>query len=230
MTDAELMRVRFETDYIFDERGRMLRSNSPDALPAPRLLLGRTASSNVFRLGHQVPEALASRLTGIIEREPVNSDLRASPAGLDALRSEMAAHAPIEREGGGPAYRFPDALTRSHEVIAVSAPNNAHVARDTFPWVLEPGWQPCFAVVRDGVAVSVCFSSRLGRQAAEAGVETLPEFRGRGYAAAVTSAWGEAIRRMGLIPLYSTSWDNRASQGVAHRVGLIMFGSDMHWA
>ena len=229
MDDAELMRVRFEADYVHDGRGRMLRSNSPDAFPAPRLLLGRTASGNVYRFGHHMPDALAHRLAAIIERGPVASDLRTPPAGLDALRAELAAHAPIEREGSGPAYRYPDALLRSQDVIPVSATENAGVARDTFSWVLDPAWQPCFAVVRDGVAVSVCCSSRVGRQAAEAGVETLPDFRGRGYAVAVTTAWGDAIRSMGLIPLYSTSWDNLASQGVARRVGLIMFGADMHW-
>jgi hypothetical protein len=228
MDDGELMRVRVETGFTYDGRGRMLRTNEPDGRPAPRLFLGRTRSGYIYRLGHAVPDVLARRLAEVIEREPFAGAVRMPPAGVDAVREALAGHAPIAGEGGGPAYRFPDALVRPPDVIPITA-DDAHLVQDTFPWVILAGWQPCFAMVRDGAAVSVCFSSRIGTQAAEAGVNTLPEFRGRGYAAAVTAAWGAAIRDRRLIPLYSTAWDNLASQGVARRVGLSMFGADMHW-
>jgi len=61
-------------------------------------------------------------------------------------------------------------------------------------------------------------------------VETLPEFRGHGYAAAVTAAWGLAVQAAGGIPLYTTSWENVASQGVARSLGLRMYGVDLWWA
>jgi RimJ/RimL family protein N-acetyltransferase len=62
----------------------------------------------------------------------------------------------------------------------------------------------------------------------EAGVETVPTFRGRGFAAQVVAAWVGAVREMGFVPLYSTSWENEASRSVARKLSLIQFGSDLH--
>jgi hypothetical protein len=49
-------------------------------------------------------------------------------------------------------------------------------------------------------------------QATHAGVETPPAFRGHGYAVIATAAWAQGMRDRGVIPLYGTSWTNRASQ------------------
>lgn len=84
------------------------------------------------------------------------------------------------------------------------------------------------AVVEDGRAVAVCSSVRITDVAREAGVETAAGFRGRGYAAKVVAAWAAAVQRIGAIPLYSTSWNNTASQAVARKLGLRMFGADLH--
>jgi predicted GNAT family acetyltransferase len=62
----------------------------------------------------------------------------------------------------------------------------------------------------------------------EGGVETLPSHRGRGLAAEVVAAWAAAVRADGRIPLYSTSFGNRASQAVARKPGLIRYGTDLH--
>lgn len=233
MDDRELMGIRADTGYTCDARGRMRRTNEPreeDRPPAPRLFLGRTLAGHVVRFGAAVPDALVRRLEAIIERQPPVADLYAPPAALIAVREALARHAPVTGEWGGPAYRFPESIARTGEVVRLTDANR-DLVRNTYPWlhVEVADWQPCFAVVRDGAAVSVCFSSRMGTDAAEAGVDTLPAFRARGYAAAVTAAWGAATRASGRIPLYSTRWDNLASQGVARRIGLIMFGADTKW-
>ncbi len=230
MDDRDLMAIRADTDFTYDARGRMLRSNEPceeARRPAPRLFLGRTMAGHVVRVGATAPDALARQLEAIIARQPPAGDLHAPPAALAMVREALARHAPITAEGGGPAYRFPASIAQPGEVIQLTNANRALV-HETYPWLYDElaDWQPCVAVVRDGAAVSVCFSSRIGVGAAEAGVDTLSAFRGRGHAAAVTAAWSTAIRASGRIPLYSTAWENLASRGVARRVGLVMFGAD----
>jgi hypothetical protein len=225
--DRDLMAIRVATLYRFDGRGRLIESNEPNGQPAPRLFFGRTMAGDVVRFGASLPNEVAGWLEEIIEREPPVTDLSEAPVSLDAIRAALSRHAPIESEGGGPAYRFPETISVPDYVVQLTDANR-ELARETFPWLYHelPSWWPGFAVVQDGVAVSVCFSSRIGTEANEAGVETLADYRGRGYAAAVTAAWGAAIREAGRVPLYSTSWGNVASQSVARRLGLVMFGAD----
>lgn len=232
MNDRELMEIRADTLFTYDARGRMLQSNEPreqDRRPAPRLFLGRTRDGHVVRVGSTVPDSLTRRLAEIIAREPLADDLHTLPAAVEALRDALARYAPVTEESG-PTYRFPSEIAPPGAVIRLTNANRA-LLRMTFSWLYGTveDWQPCFAVVHDGAAVSVCFSSRAAARAAEAGVETLPDFRGRGYASAVTAAWGAAVREQGRVPLYSTGWENFASQGVARRVGLIPFGVSMSW-
>ena len=62
----------------------------------------------------------------------------------------------------------------------------------------------------------------------EAGVETHPEFRGRGYAVRVTRAWASLVMDAGYLPLYSTSWENHASRLVSAKLGLVQYASTFH--
>ena len=100
--------------------------------------------------------------------------------------------------------------------------------------------QPCVALVEHGHAVSLCCCARspgtsavaaeacVSPEAAEASVETAPGHRGRGYATRTVAAWARSVQAQGLLPLYSTSWENRASRSVARRLGLIPYGEDLH--
>ena len=87
---------------------------------------------------------------------------------------------------------------------------------------------PYLAIIADSQMVSICQSVRLSSRAHEAGVDTLVGYRRRGYATSVVAAWALAVRASNRIPLYSTSWDNMASQGVAQRLGLVQYGVDYH--
>jgi RimJ/RimL family protein N-acetyltransferase len=82
--------------------------------------------------------------------------------------------------------------------------------------------------VQDGRAISICRSVRIGPQAHEAGIETLPQHRGNGYAPIVASAWATTVNEIGCIPFYSTSWNNLASQAVARKLGMRPYGVTFH--
>lgn len=228
MDDGDLMRIQAETLFTYDGRGRMVLDNVLDGGPAPRLFVGRALSGDVVRFGEALPETVVRRLDALLEREPPAGDLRAAPSV--ALRDVLAAHAPVAAHGGGPAYCFPAAIPQPADIVLVTDAN-ASLVEHTFPRLFpNPATRrQCVAVVRDGAAVSICLSSRIGARATEAEVETLPDFRGRGYAAAVTAGWALIVQAAGAIPLYCTSWENLASQGVARRLGLSMYGADWYW-
>jgi hypothetical protein len=230
MEDHALMDIRADTLFTYDARGRMVGTNEPDSRPAPRLFVGRTMGGHVVRLGAMVPDDVARQLTEVLERQPAGDGLAIPPGMRAALRAALARHGPLKGEGGGPAYRFPESIVRPGGAVEVTDATLA-VVRDTHPWLYRDlsTFGPCFAVLRDGVAASICFSSRIGAGALEAGLFTLPEYRGCGYAVAVTAAWGAAVSASGRVPLYSTAWENVASRGVARRVGLRMFGTDASW-
>lgn len=63
---------------------------------------------------------------------------------------------------------------------------------------------------------------RRSPHAAEAGLDTHEDHRGKGYALEVTSAWTKATRQQDWLPIYSTSWDKR----VAEKFNVIHYASD----
>jgi RimJ/RimL family protein N-acetyltransferase len=133
----------------------------------------------------------------------------------------------VERQWGGPAYRFPEALPQAPQAIRFSETDGALLERDFPEWVGDvPYRQPFLALWVDGRVVSVCCSVRIGPRLHEAGVETRQAARGKGFAPLVVAAWAGAVRQVGACPVYSTRWDNIASQSVATRLGLIPFGID----
>lgn len=231
--DLALMDLRADGNFVRDDRGRLLRTNEPRAdarQPAPRLFLGRTGLGHVVRFGATVPAGLADELGALFARDLAPGDTALPPATSAAVRAILERDSPVVAAIGGPAYRFPASLPCGGGAVRLTAGNRA-LLRVTYPWLYDEleDWQPCFAAVDGDRAVSVCFSSRIGPATAEAGLDTLPDHRRRGHAVAVTAAWAAAVRASGRVPLHSTAWSNLASQGVARRLGLVMFGEEATW-
>jgi hypothetical protein len=141
----------------------------------------------------------------------------------------LSAHAPIQSKWFGPAFSIPRQSQASCQSVKIEV-DNSLLLRESMPdWLPDvPYQQPFFAQVVSNQAVAVCASVRITDIAHEAGVETLENHRRKGHAAAVVSAWANAVWAVGAIPLYSTSFENKASQEVAAKLDMLNYGVDYH--
>ncbi|HUP87006.1 MAG TPA: GNAT family N-acetyltransferase [Acidimicrobiales bacterium] len=182
--------------------------------------------------GSSIPPVEADRLcrdlraSSIAEAEPL--------AVLDEVQPAMAAlGGQVRQIEGGPVYEFGPAWQRStttHRVV--TSDTVATFLRCPRSWD-EDEWSelmaerlgPWAAVVVDGETVSLTHTPRaVLPNAAECGVWTHPDFRGRGLAAAATSAWADLVEAEGRLRFYSTDHRNAASRKVTERLRLRHLG------
>jgi RimJ/RimL family protein N-acetyltransferase len=229
LDELELMRLRLAVDYTFDERGRMLKTNEPldvARADAPDLVVGFAGGQRILLAGAGLADDLVDRLNAIPTAHIAEDQASTHVAHIERL----LASAGQWTRGGGPVYRFSDTPSPNEMAVEITEENRDILSKH-FHWLDDEfgGWGTAFAAVRDGVAVSLCFSSRLDDRSAEAGLETVPGYRGQGLAALVTQSWAASVHASGRIPFYSTSFDNTASQAVARKLGLIQIGEDYSW-
>ena len=227
--DRQLMRLHVEALFTHDAEGQLVRVNEPDGAPAPRFFLGRTVDGAVWRFRHDVDHDLRRELEAAAEDDVLQEHALDSPTGPSRYEDILARFAPVQRTWVGPAFCFPQELPTTIGTILVTEGNARLLHPLLQPWVPDVRLcQPMFVLTVDGHAAAVCGSVRRTSMAHEAGVETAPPYRGRGYASQVVIAWARAVRDMGRVALYSTSWQNEASRAVARKLALIHFGSDLH--
>ena len=231
VSNKELMKIQVEALFTQNENGYLQHINEPTgaAEPAPRFFWGFTNEGSIYRFRHDLPDNVVAQLKAVAAAEPLSMDSQKIPTGHRQFEDILQSHAPIERVWIGPAYRFPERITLPTNVVRLSSENAELLKEDFVEMVSElDNSQPYLAIIADSQAVSICRSVRLSSRAHEAGVDTLVGYRRRGHAASVVAAWALAVRALNRIPLYSTSWDNVASQGVARRLGLVQYGVDYH--
>lgn len=230
-SDRELMKIQVEVLFTQDENGCLQRINEPlgDAKPAPRFFFGCTNEGPICKFRHDLPDNIVTQLKEVAVAEPMSLNSQKIPSGHRQFEDILQSHAPIERVWIGPAYRFPEQIAPPTNVVRLS-PTNVDFLKGNFAEMVSElnSLQPYLAVIEDSQAVSICRSVRSSSRAHEAGIDTLAGYRRRGYATSVVAAWALAVRALNLIPLYSTSWDNVASQRVAQRLGLVQYGVDYH--
>ncbi|MCH4570294.1 GNAT family N-acetyltransferase [Bacillus sp. ES1-5] len=221
-SELELIAIQVEVLFVHNQVGKMKCVNEQGNPKAPRFFLGRTREGSITRYHCDLDDETVNKIEKLI-REPSNHIEIAKVIGV--LNEERT----VENIWMGPAFMFSNNLHKPTRTIQITE-KNKELLRENFPNLIEQmEWrQPYFAIVENERVVSICCSARSTPIAAEASVETLAEFQGNGYGTDVVTAWAISIQEEKRIPLYSTSWDNYASQAVARKLKLINYGMNLH--
>ena len=231
MSALDLMSLHIDALFAHDDRNRMTAVNDIDRGSAPRLFLGRTVEGNIWRFRHDLSPDLVAKLEAVLEAEPIPTDLTAEAQTFRRLHRALSRDRAVEQIWGGPAWTFLGPITLPDDINVQRVTSDWEITGERFQWLVDEleYCEPCCAILnKEGKIASLCHSSRNTPLAAEAGVETLERYRGRGYGKAVVASWARAVRAEGRTPLYSTSWDNGPSQALARSLGLTLYGSDLH--
>ena len=223
--------------YVCNRNGRLLYIREPgydesELDPAPRFWMGRTLVGNIWRFRHDLPDNLVYDLETLCRDEPLAADLVEPPRVEREIRAILNDHAPVKQEESGPTYWIPESAQTFQQDARLLTEANVQLLEKHFPWkktTLSSGnLGPLTMTVDKESAMSICYCARITGDVAEAGVETVADSCGKGFASAAVAAWATAVRQCGLLPLYSTSWTNPASLGVARKAGMVHYGDD--WA
>lgn len=212
--------LHLQTLFFIDADGRISGTREPGQRPGPLFSLIRGKTCNAWAVRADVSPDIAEEINYFAQEEPTVSDFRTVPVHAERYKSLLEG-----RPDSGTAFMFPNSIARADGTVLLK--DIQLLERNFHGWneseISER--KPIFGSVEEGYAVSICFCARRSKTAAEAGLETAVEFRGRGLGPRVTAAWALAIRASGRTPLYSTSWCNRASLAVARKLRLVAYAS-----
>jgi hypothetical protein len=236
-----LLQLGNKTGFLLTSSGRIERVSDPDRSAGPRLNFSGCAQGNAVLVRYDVPDSLASKLLAAAAQEPPWGDPERDPACAGELIALLSTARPVTSVEVGVNYRLPNAQPYAHGFPIVRSNSAegamlaARFAKDGMPTaMIDAGfrsiadlWPPwCIARERDDVA-SIAFAARLADRGAAIGVYTFPEFRGRGFAAAVTAAWSSLAILKDRVLFYGARRDNRSSRRVIERLKLPLIGGSL---
>lgn len=239
--DLQLLHAEVKTSLVMSGSDRIERTNDPDCSPGPRVSIAGCPLGNIIRVRRDVPEPIALRLLAIGAQERPWRDPFVLPRCVGRFIDLLSVEQPVATVAPHVIYQLPNRSNYAHPgmIVRGDSPEGAQMierfAERGLPRpMVDAGfksvgdfWEPwCVAVEHDEIA-AIAFAARLGEIGAEIGVYTFPNFRARGFAAAVTASWSSLPSLESRALFYSTSRSNRSSQRVAARLGLRMIGASV---
>ena len=238
---AALLALQAATMFVLSPAGRILRLNSPDEVAPPLMYLAGGKDGWIARLRHDVDDATAAAIETLASQEPPVTAPGASPRYAERYRELLGLHEPLTDRNFGPIHLLPHGTAWKSDAATVAQGTAegrallARLAKDGMPpSLVEAGftspadfWEPWCVALSGGEIASIAFAARLGPSAADVGVHTMRDFRGQGFAAAVTAAWSALPMLKERTMFYSTHRDNLSSQRVIARLGLPFLGESM---
>jgi ribosomal protein S18 acetylase RimI-like enzyme len=225
LTDIELFEVAVEMSM--DDRRRL------DGVCG--IVIATTGNESRLYIGSEVLDALVPVLADAFDKAPMPSSLTLEPAAISAVRELLApACSPLSLNAS--LYYVVESPLRveirtcivrsdSSEAQSLTNLNPGNWAKGEWQELVDGDLGPWAMALVDGRVVSICHTPRpMSDRAAECGVWTHPDYRGRGYASEVTAVWADILRPSGRYLFYSTLPENLASQRVADRLQLRPIG------
>lgn len=225
-TDIELLRREMDTLWGTDLYGRPSHSQ-------PLVAVAVAGGSRYVRLSCSLPFEVRRRLDQLDPQEA-----ESSPEALIERFRELLPFA-ASGYGGGPSYVFEGKRIPETDIsgLRIVSSDDADIeflrAVRPDPWWEVEEWDdflagrigPWAVGVREGRVAALCHTPVASSVAAEAGVWTHPDERGRGWAGLVTSEWARVAGKEFETLFYSARFDNVASQAVARKLGLRPIGA-----
>ena len=216
--------------YTYNKDGFITVKNLSSGHQQPRFHLMRSHQIVKCCFREDMPHKLISTLQNHVASEPLSVDLLSLPIFYDSYKTLLEGDEPISAIWSGPVYHVPSINEQTPKEYIEINHNNRHLLSEGFEnWAhgIEHR-QPTIAILKDGKIAAICASVRTTQEAHVAGVETLPKYKNKGFAKTAVKRWSQAVQTLGKTALYSTSWENKASQGLANSLGLEFVGADFH--
>ncbi|MCL2006828.1 MAG: GNAT family N-acetyltransferase [Treponema sp.] len=226
MPERELLEIRIRTLFTLSPESKLLSINEPSTIPkpAPRLYIGKTIDDTkidgkiIYYFGKDVLRETIEELKSFLERESALNESKL----IDFQDEYLKILAGVNYEKEIFYHHNWQINPSSNECILIAKENIDKINLGEFDWLAGEihFCQPCFGITENNVLVSICRSVRIGDGAHEAGIETIEEHRGKSHAQKVLINWINKLQGSNIIPFYSTSIKNKASQRVAEKAGL----------
>jgi ribosomal protein S18 acetylase RimI-like enzyme len=197
----DLVRMKIELEIGGPLVGDSLSHSTDPNDPEPLLLVSHHANGRAIFFRHDVPEAIRAQFRGVSDDE-LGDEV--------TVRRILARVAPVEKV----------VRIRWYTVERTPTP-------DEFPDVVRRNGR--FIIPNGRNAASQAWADCANEHAEEVSVATVPEFRGRGYARQVVTAWMHDVRSNGKTGFYSHLTSNTASQALAASAGVTWLSDEVEY-